>query len=160
MVFCEWIICHRFHLAPLKYLQGKNVKNKSALLWMVKCPNPGHLANEQSYFIVLELKRPFLHSGVHNQDTNCYNTSLLRAAGFRAGQETWATADISDQLGHITLEEPQPAPATSINYLPLMLKNVPFPSLLMKSFAVKVSWLQILHFQGGIFRQSQGLKSH
>lgn len=71
--------------------------------------------------------------------TNCYNTSLLRAAGFRAGQETRATAAISDQLGHITLEAAQPAPATSINYLPLMLKNVPFPSLLMKSCAVKVS---------------------
>lgn len=71
--------------------------------------------------------------------TNCYNTRLLRAAGFRAGRETRATADISDQPGHITLEAPRPAPATSINYLPLMLKNVPFPSLLMKSFTVKVS---------------------
>lgn len=84
---------------------------------------------------------------------------LLWMESFTTCQVLNRTGDLRDSqisatsggLEHITLEAPRPAPATSINYLLLMLKNVQFPSLLMRSSdaVLKFHDLESFAFWGG-----------
>lgn len=86
---------------------------------------------------------------------------LLWLESFTTCQVLNRTGDLRDSqisatsggLEHITLEAPWPAPATSINYLLLMLKNVQFPSLLIRSSdaVLKFHDLESFAFWRGFF---------
>lgn len=94
------------------------------------------------------------HSCIHHRKILRWQESfttcqvLHRTGDLRDSQ----ISDISGGLGHITLEASRPAPATSINYPLLMLKNVQFPPLLMKSSDVVLKFhdLKSFAFWGGV----------
>lgn len=95
------------------------------------------------------------HSCIHHRKTLLWQESFTTCQVRRRTGDLCDSqiSDISDGLGHITLEAPRPAPAASINYLLLMLKNVQFPSLLMKSSdaVLKFHDSESFAFRGGVF---------
>lgn len=106
------------------------------------------------------------HSCIHHRKTLLWQESFTTCQVRRRTGDLCDSqiSDISDGLGHITLEAPWPAPAASINYLLLMLKNVQFPSLLMKSSDAVLKFQDSESFAfrggggwGGYFCQSRDL---